>query len=215
VTNRKLFQRLLGTSLAWFLVDFAFYGNTISSPIVLKLLGNHTSLITTTLETLVIFVVAAAPGYAMAIRRIDTQGRKSMQSLGFAMMAICFLGIGLIPGLTKLIFPFLLLYGISYFFTQYGPNTTTFVYPTELFPVRLRATAHGIAAATGKIGAFIGVFLFPIMLSAWGLRATELVVAVVCIGGLIVTQTLLPETKHESLEKISEELLDASPTIIE
>jgi MFS transporter, PHS family, inorganic phosphate transporter len=215
LTNRKLRFWLLGTGGAWFLLDFAFYGNTISSPLVLKLLSPHASLITTTLETLAIFVIAAAPGYVMAIWRIDTQGRKSVQSIGFAMMAICFLAIGLIPGLTALVLPFMLLYGASYFFTQYGPNTTTFVYPTELFPVRLRATSHGISAAAGKSGAFIGVFLFPIMLSSFGLGKTELVVAVLCVVGLVVTLALLPETKHESLEKISGELLDAQPSIVE
>lgn len=211
LTNRKLRLWLIGTGSAWFLLDFAFYGNTISSPLVLKLLSPHASLITTTLETLAIFVLAAAPGYAMAIWRIDTQGRKSVQSIGFAMMAVCFLATGLIPGVTTAVLPFILLYGISYFFTQYGPNTTTFVYPTELFPLRLRATGHGLSAAAGKSGAFIGVFLFPIMLSAWGLQGTELLVGVICIAGLAVTQGLLPETKRESLEQISGEILEAQP----
>ena len=57
---------------------------------------------------------------------------------------------------------FLIVYGVSYFFTEFGPNSTTFVYPAELFPVEGRTTGHGIAAAAGKVGGFIGVFLFPI-----------------------------------------------------
>jgi hypothetical protein len=48
--------------------------------------------------------------------------------------------------------PFIVLYGISYFFTQFGPNTTTLVYPAELFPVAVRTTGHGISAAAGKQG---------------------------------------------------------------
>jgi len=39
----------------------------------------------------------------------------------------------------------------------------TFVYPSELFPVRGRTTGHGIAAATGKLGASVGVFMFPVL----------------------------------------------------
>lgn len=36
---------------------------------------------------------------------------------------------------------------------------------------------HGIAAATGKIGAFVGVFLFPLLISWHGLAAAELAAA--------------------------------------
>ena len=31
--------------------------------------------------------------------------------------------------------PFVLLFGATYFFAQFGPNTTTFVFPSEIFPV--------------------------------------------------------------------------------
>ena len=38
---------------------------------------------------------------------------------------------------------------------------TTFVMRSELYPVAMRATGHGIPAGIGKLGAFIGVFLLP------------------------------------------------------
>lgn len=214
-TDPRLLRNVIGTGGAWLLVDFAFYGNTISSPIVLKLLNPHADLIRTTIETLVIFVVAATPGYALSIWRLDSQGRKSVQAIGFAVMALCFLVIGLVPGLTSNVIYFLPVYGLSYFFMQYGPNTTTFIYPTEVFPVRLRATGHGLAAAAGKLGAFIGTFLFPIMLLGIGLEKTELIVAGVCITGVAVTKAFLTETKQESLEDISGALMEARPLIVE
>ena len=65
--------------------------------------------------------------------------------------------------------PFLIIYGVSYFFTEFGPNSTTFVYPAEIFPVKARTTGHGIAAAAGKLGGFVGVFLFPILMAWHGL----------------------------------------------
>jgi PHS family inorganic phosphate transporter-like MFS transporter len=78
------------------------------------------------------------------------------------MMALCFLVIALVPGMTTMVVPFLLVYGVSYFFTEFGPNMTTFVLPSELYPVTMRTTGHGISAGgVGKLGAFIGVFLFP------------------------------------------------------
>jgi MFS transporter, PHS family, inorganic phosphate transporter len=157
------------------------------------------------LTQLAIFAIAAVPGYFVAAAMMDRIGRKTIQILGFAMMATSFLAIALIPGIEKLVYPFLIIYGISYFFTEFGPNATTFVYPAELFPVEGRTTGHGIASAAGKLGGFIGVFLFPILLSAGGLFAAESSAAVVSVLGILVTVFMLPETKGKSLEELSAE----------
>ncbi|HEY1616523.1 MAG TPA: MFS transporter, partial [Streptosporangiaceae bacterium] len=128
------------------------------------------------------------------------------QVLGFGMMAAMFLVIGLVPAVTAIAAPFILLYGVSYFFTQFGPNTTTFVYPAEIFPVEVRTTAHGISAGAGKLGAFAGAFLFPAMLaSSMGIRGAEIVAGVVALAGVVITVALLPEPKGKSLEELSEE----------
>jgi MFS transporter, PHS family, inorganic phosphate transporter len=204
LTSRPRFlARLIGASLAWFMMDFAYYGNTVSSPIVLAAISPGESLIQRTLTQLVVFAAAALPGYLVAAAMMDRMGRKSIQIIGFAMMAITFGAIALVPHLDKLLLPFLLVYGISYFFTEFGPNATTFVYPAELFPVEARTTGHGIAAAAGKIGGFIGVFLFPILMSWRGLPAAELAAAGVSVLGIVVTLALLPETKGKSLEELS------------
>jgi PHS family inorganic phosphate transporter-like MFS transporter len=50
---------------------------------------------------------------------------------------------------------FVVLYCLANFFQNFGPNTTTFIIPGELFPTRYRSTAHGISAASGKLGAII------------------------------------------------------------
>lgn len=62
-------------------------------------------------------------------------------------------------------------YGISYFFTKFGPNVTAFVLPGELFPAVVRATGHGISAGVDKLGAFIGVFLSPVLTVAYSSAA--------------------------------------------
>jgi hypothetical protein len=86
---------------------------------------------------------------------------------------------------------------------SFGPNATTFVYPAELFPVAGRTTGHGIASATGKLGGFIGVFLFPILLSAGGFVAAESMAAVVSVLGILVTFFMLFGTENKSLEELS------------
>jgi PHS family inorganic phosphate transporter-like MFS transporter len=199
LTNRRYLVLLAGTAGTWFLLDYAYYGNTISTPQILGLISPHASTTTKIALQLAIFVVAAVPGYVLAIARLDRIGHRRLQLTGFAMMALCFAIIAIVPGLTTMVVPFLLVYGVSYFFTEFGPNMTTFVMPSELYPVSMRATGHGISAGVGKLGAFIGVFLFPVLQTSLGLRGTLLLTAGVSVLGFALT-LVLPEPAGRSLE---------------
>jgi MFS family permease len=199
LTDRRWLIMLAGTAGCWFLLDYAYYGNTISTPQILALISPHASTIAKIAIQLAIFVVAAVPGYLLGIARMDRVGHRRLQLLGFAMMAACFAVIALVPGMTTAVVPFLLVYGVSYFFTEFGPNMTTFVLPSELYPVRMRTTGHGISAGIGKLGAFIGVFLFPVLQSSLGLRGTLLLTAGVSVLGFALT-LVLPEPAGHSLE---------------
>ena len=201
--NPRWMRYLVGASAAWFLMDFAYYGNTVSSPLVLAALTPRQSLLSHTLTQLAIFVLAAAPGYLLAAVSMDRMGRKPIQVLGFGVMGAAFAAMAAIPNIEHVVTPFLTIYGLSYFFTEFGPNATTFVYPAEIFPVEARTTGHGIAAATGKLGAFAGVFLFPVLMHWRGLAGAEWVAAAVSVLGMVVTLGLLPETKGKSLEELS------------
>ena len=204
LASRKLLVMLIGTAGCWFLLDYAYYGNTISTPQIIELITPHASQTTTIAIQLAIFVVAAVPGYVLAIATMDRIGHRRLQLIGFILMGACFAVIGLVPGMTTAVVPFLLVYGISYFFTEFGPNVTTFVLPGELFPTRVRATGHGISAGIGKLGAFIGVFLFPVLQHSLGLRGTLLLTAGVSALGALLT-LVLPEPAGRSLEEISGE----------
>jgi MFS family permease len=199
LTDRHWLIMLAGTAGTWFLLDYAYYGNTISTPQILGLISPTASTMTKIALQLAIFVVAAVPGYLLAIAKLDKIGHRRLQLLGFAMMGLCFLIIAAVPGLTTAVVPFLLVYGVSYFFTEFGPNMTTFVMPSELYPVSMRATGHGISAGVGKLGAFIGVFLFPILNDSLGLRGTLLLTAGVSAAGFALT-LVLPEPAGRSLE---------------
>jgi PHS family inorganic phosphate transporter-like MFS transporter len=104
------------------------------------------------------------------------------------------------------------LFGATYFFSEFGPNTTTFVYPAEIFPVRVRTTSHGTAAAAGKIGAFVGTYALTSLLPRIGLGQTSAIVGFVALIGAVVTITMLPEPKGQSLEALTEEQDPVVPT---
>jgi MFS transporter, PHS family, inorganic phosphate transporter len=203
LTNPRTLKWIIGTALAWFVFDIAYYGNSISSPEVLKALNPHASLIENTLLQLLIFAVFALPGYALAIIFMDKIGRKTIQVMGFILMAAAFLAIGLIGAVTATTALFVIVFGISYLFSEFGPNTTTFIYPAEIFPTTVRTTAHGMSAASGKVGAFVGAAIFPFLLaSSSGLRGAEIVCGAVSIVGLIVTLICLPEPRGKTLEEL-------------
>jgi PHS family inorganic phosphate transporter-like MFS transporter len=204
LTDRRMLKLMLGTAGAWFLFDYAYYGNTLSLPAILKNVDPTASLETKLLWSLAMFVIFAVPGYLLAVAKMDRIGHRLLQFIGFAVMAACFLLLAIIPALTQYVAPFLTILGLSYFFVQFGPNMTTFVLPSEVFPVSMRTTGHGIAAGIGKLGAFVGVFLVPVLEDHIGLRGLLAVAGVAAVLGFAVT-TLLPEPAGRTLEDISGE----------
>ena len=201
--DRRHLLTLLGTAGSWFVFDYAYYGNSVSAPLIVKsVLGGGTHAMTQTLAlNLIVFTVAAVPGYLLATLYMDRIGHRRLQLIGFACMGLAFLLIGVIPGLTAMVLPFLILFGVSYFFAEFGPNTTTFVNAAECFPTAVRSTAHGIASGFAKVGAFIGVFLFPMIQRNLGTGAAlELSAGFAAVGMLLTL--LVPETAGRSLEEV-------------
>lgn len=208
VVNKKLSEYvlpLIGTAGSWFLFDYAYYGNTISTPLIMKHILPYSDILSSTAMSLIIFSVFAVPGYILSIMFMDKIGHKKLQLIGFIMLGISFALIGIIPGITNMISMFLIIYGLSYFFSEFGPNTTTFVIPAEIFPVNLRTTAHGISAGMAKVGAFIGAFTFPILLKSLGLSHTLLITAAFSFLGAVLTQFTLEEPSQKAIEDISKE----------
>ncbi len=60
-----------------------------------------------------------------------------------------------------------------------------------------------MAAGLGKVGAFIGAFAFPYLLTTYHIRGVMAFAAVVALLGLLLTFFTLPEPKGRSLEEIS------------
>ena len=201
--DKQLQKWLIGTSLAWFFLDLAYYGNTISNQAFVSAVSQHASQIHDLLISLLVFTFAAFPGYLLSVYGMDKWGRKRIQLLGFAMMAASFIAIALLGDAKSIIVPFVALYCLNYFFTEFGPNTTTFVLPAEIFPTKVRTTSHGISATVGKLGAAVGTFSFPLLQAKFGLPGPMWIAGASCIVGLAITWSLLPEPNGLDLEEAS------------
>ncbi|CDP04084.1 unnamed protein product [Coffea canephora] len=99
------------------------------------------------------------------------------------------------------------LYALTFFFSNFGPNTTTFTVPAELFPARFRSTCHGISGAAGKLGAIVGVVAFqwasPDNYHQPGIRMTAplVLLGLVSLVGCVTTYLFTRETMGRSLEE--------------
>lgn len=211
--QKRFLLTLIGTAGSWFLMDWALYGNSIMSSQMLSVLVPSSvtglqHLIRTTTYSALIFGIAALPGYWLATFTIDRIGRKPIQAVGFLAMAITFATLGIFHQLltSAYLLQFLVIYGLSYFFIEFGPNVTTFVYPPEVFPTKVRGFGSGASAAGGKMGAFIGTFLNVIILgSSIGESGLFLILSVLSAIGVFFTVFLLPEPKRVDLEESSGE----------
>lgn len=199
-------RKVLGTAGTWFLFDVVFYGNTIFQPIVVEAAfgnkGGHAGihlLRKTALDSLILTSIAL-PGYAMAGIIMGkktgcvTQTPRYVMLQGFAAMTVLYATIGfnwsyLRGDPAMLVF----LYGMTFFFANYGPNTTTFILPSLMFEEEHRATWNGVSAAAGKLGALTGATLFAPAANEFGDSVVLLICAGVALVALLLTYFALPE----------------------
>ncbi len=207
LSDPMFLKRLIGTAGTWLLMDVAFYGNGVSSQVILKaLFGAKATLLHNTVVAALIFLVFAVPGYWVAVYFMDKIGRKRIQVQGFLIMTVGYALIMAVPGVVKVPLLFLVIYGITYFFIEFGPNETTFVYPSEIFPTSIRGIADGLSAAGGKIGAFVAALLMPTIVKDFGLSDAMGILAVVSLLGVFLTIWALPEPMGKTLEHASGEV---------
>uniref|UniRef100_D8Q5L8 Major facilitator superfamily (MFS) profile domain-containing protein n=1 Tax=Schizophyllum commune (strain H4-8 / FGSC 9210) TaxID=578458 RepID=D8Q5L8_SCHCM len=214
---------LIGAAWSWFALDIAFYGLGLNSSIILDAIGFgspkstgtqriYDDMYNVSVGNLILSAAGLIPGYWVSFLFIDSWGRKPIQLMGFTMLTILFIIMGF--GYDKLTETsgakkaFVFLYCLANFFQNFGPNTTTFVVPGEVFPTRYRSTAHGISAASGKLGAIIAQVGFAQLKDIGGPSAFVKhileIFALFMLTGIFST-LLIPETKNKSLEELSNE----------
>ncbi|KAG8912787.1 hypothetical protein FRC00_003787, partial [Tulasnella sp. 408] len=205
------FKILLGTCMCWFLLDIAFYGINLNQNVVLQQIGFDGKTGTTAWEklhrlaigNLIITALGFVPGYYATVLTIEYLGRWKIQFFGFLMEAL-FLGImaGRFYQLSKP--AFIVNFALLQFFFNFGANTTTYIYPAEVFPTRFKAFAHGVSAASGKAGAIISALAFNSLSHKIGTPAVLWIFFGCSIGGALFT-LLLPEVKMRDPDIVYEE----------
>ncbi|XP_076948224.1 low affinity inorganic phosphate transporter 4-like [Bidens hawaiensis] len=210
---------LIGTTTTWFLLDVAFYSQNLTQKDIFPVMGlTHKAPEVNALREMfeisrAMFVVAmfgTFPGYWFTVAFIEKLGRYKIQLMGFMMMSIFMFIIGVkydYLATHENRWMFATLYGLTFFFANFGPNSTTFVLPAELFPTRMRSTCHAISAASGKAGAMVSAFgiqKYTLGGERGKIKFAMIILAVTNMLGFFCT-FLVTETKGRSLEEISGE----------
>ena len=210
-----LCRKILGTAGTWFLFDVVFYGNAIFQPIVVEAAfggkagsnddnGNALDVLRkASLDTLILTSIAL-PGYAIAATVIGKrvcyidQSPRYVMLQGFIMMSVLYFIIGVKWSYLKTSPTLLvLLYGMTFFFANYGPNTTTFILPSMIYSPECRSTWNGISAASGKVGAILGATLFEPVADEWGDNVVMFVCSGLSILAVVLTFCFVPKEDGE------------------
>jgi putative MFS transporter len=142
-----------------------------------------------------IFYVLGSLSGALFVNR----GRRALLLWSFAISAVPLLGLALVarPPVALVLFLFAV-FGVASFASQ----CLQAIYPSELFPTGVRATANGFATGVSRVGAAVGTFGAPILL-AYSTRLAMLVAAAVALLGWLSSYLLAPETSGMTLDESS------------
>ncbi|CAI8614318.1 unnamed protein product [Vicia faba] len=221
---------LLGTASTWFLLDIAFYSQNLFQKDIFTAVGWIPPAKTMNAieevykiaraQTL-IALCSTVPGYWFTVALIDRIGRFKIQLMGFFFMTVFMFALA-IPydhwTHKDNRIGFVVLYSLTFFFANFGPNSTTFVVAAEIFPARFRSTCHGISSAAGKLGAIVGAFGFLYLAqnkdksktdagypAGIGVKNALILLGCVNVAGFFCTLFMVPEAKGKSLEEMSGE----------
>jgi len=162
-------RSLAAISFIWFLYDMIVYPfGLYSSTIVNNVTGGSTDL-TIVFGWNVIINLFYMPGTILGAFFLDHLGPKKTLIIGLVLQAVIgFIMSGLYVQLTRHIAAFAVVYGIFLSFGEFGPGNCTFILASKTCSTAVRGQYFGVAAAIGKVGAFVGTWIFPPIIKGFG-----------------------------------------------
>ncbi|MEL7118644.1 MAG: sugar porter family MFS transporter [Bacteroidota bacterium] len=144
----------------------------------------------------------------VAMRTVDSLGRKKLMLLGSGGLALTYLllGYSYYAGWTGWPVLTLVVLAIAVYAMSLAP--ITWVVLSEIFPNRVRGLAMSMATLALWIACFALTFTFPILNEKLGSYGIFWLYSFICVLGFLFLRKYLPETKGKSLEEIENELTE-------
>lgn len=197
--TRRHWTHLLGTASTWFLMNCSLYSlGSFKSQVLNDFISSEGLTDRQKVSHLAAFAALtsgfAILGFTAALLLINRVGRYLIQFMGFVALAVIFSMLMVLSESTLKppAWIMIVLLGSIFFFMNLGPNTTTYIISAEIFPTLMRATCHGVSAASGKVGALLGAFMFPHAEARYGMGLVYAACAIAAILGAISTYFFTP-----------------------
>lgn len=133
---------------------------------------------------------------------MDTMGRRKTLIWSFLVSGLALVVLAVTSG-WNMSFVFVIIVFIVYGAFNVAMGAHDWVYPNELFPTHVRGTAMGFITAVTRIVAAVGTFMFPFILSQWGLAATLYICGGLFLLGWVLSVVMAPETRNMNLAEAS------------
>ena len=154
------------------------------------------------------------PAAASAILLLSRFGVRWLSIWGFVLLAVAFAALAVAYLLDASAAVKFSLYCVLTCALNWGPNVSTYVAPASAFPTRVRGLFHGLSAASGKLGAVVGSFIFLPVSQAAGIGAVLWLQVALMVGGLALSIFFLPAAEEAAASarqrRVSQDLRHAS-----
>mgnify|MGYP001626345387 CR=1 FL=1 len=197
--SKKFLTLTLFTSIAWFSYDFASYGVWNFTPSIFASTGSYVMAIVETLLEEVPVII----GFAICLSLVEKAGRRLLQELGFLGAGISLVVFSIfsyyVPSAASSTAVAFSAFALMHVFHNIGPTNLTYAYPSEVYPTRLRGTAHGFATTMSRFGGILGTVAVAIGFFSYNLSLVLMVISAFEFLGFAVTYLWAPEVKGKKL----------------
>jgi len=192
-------KNFAATSICWLIYDIAYYGSNQFTPqMTAQVFTGHHSIFAASWHGAVDMGVGIV-ATIHAVWALSWLGTKRLQTYGFLSIGISCVLVAVVwdplttdPSTPKS-YTLFGIYLLFYFAVNWGAKMGAFVLPQEVYQSEFRSTFTGIAAAFGKLGAILGIWIFQVVVQHAGVMPVMVIVAVLNFGAAAISQTCISD----------------------
>lgn len=201
--------RVAIVSIIWFLYDFSSYAFGTYSSIIIGLVLPKDAPLYKNFGWNVVFNLFYMPGSIVGALLSDYFGPRLVISVGLIVQAaIGFALAGSLDHLKRHIVGFVFMYGVFITLGELSAGNNMGVVASKVNATPVRATLYGVAAMIGKVGAFVGTYVFPSLIKNHGLSSPYYVSSALCCFSALLAFLFLPDLDQDAMKREDDKFME-------
>ncbi|KAK4164551.1 major facilitator superfamily domain-containing protein [Cladorrhinum sp. PSN259] len=207
--------RLFIVSAVWFIYDFSIYSFGIfSTSILSSIFDQDKANLTIVFGWNTVINLFYIPGTMLGAPVSDRLGPRNTLILGVTLQGVVgFIMAACYPYLSKpqYVGGFAVVFGLFLALGELGPGNNIGIMAAKTCATGVRGQYYGIAAAVGKVGAFVGTLVFPYIIKSTGddsnlnAQVPFYISSALCLFSAVIVWLNLPQVHQDSIQ-IEDEL---------